>query len=120
MLPVSEAVAVAVAVTVAVAVAVTVAVAVAVALLHADCIGSRLDGAAVPQELPLAATTLFAAGLTRVQEALRAASSRGWRVDKPRLAASDVACVVVFAPHHWNLAARICTPRPPPVWAAIS
>lgn len=94
-----------------------VAVTVAVALMHADAIGTRLDYQAVPAEIPVAASTLFAAGLTRVQSAMRGLVSRRAESTNRRArpaATADTACFGAFAPRRWILNSCVRIPRAPP------
>lgn len=93
------------------------AVTVAVGLLHADAIGTRLDFEPVPAQMPVAASTLFVAGLSRVQSVANNILSRGAMAvrRRTRLAVStEVARFGAFAPRLWILAPALCTPRAPP------
>jgi hypothetical protein len=94
-----------------------VTVGLAVLLMHADALGACLNCENVPKELPVAATTLFAAGLARVQSAIETAFSHDGRRSRRHLwepAAHDVAWFGAFVPHRRVAAALIFIPRAPP------
>jgi hypothetical protein len=90
----------------------------AVVLLHGNAIQRRLDWAVVPQETPIAATTLLSLGLKRVRCLVVAAvlrSLRGFSRASLALSPSAGAASRTCVPPGWILAARQCTPRAPPV-----
>ena len=93
-------------------------IAIAVVLIHADAIGTYLQLQQVPATVPVAATTLLAAGLTSVQEAVVAALSGTRRTSKrPRrlTPALGAAWFGFFGRHRATLVACLCAPRAPPV-----
>ena len=94
-----------------------VAIGVVLVLIHADVIGGHLNLVAAPRELPLAATAFLAAELTRVPRAVGAALSGSCRTTRRAnraLSAGLTASFRALAPHLWNPAACLCTPRAPP------
>ena len=93
------------------------ALTVAVALLHADAIGSRLGATSVPEALPIAATTLLVAGMTRVQQAANDLNSRVARKsDRDRQFAWTGLLVTPnpLSPHAELCLACLFIPRAPP------
>jgi hypothetical protein len=92
-------------------------IAVAVVLIHAGCINTYLETQPVPATVPVAATTLLAAGLTRVEEAFGAAWSGPAKTSKrhQRLSPSlDAAWFDVLRRHRSTMVACLCAPRAPP------
>ena len=89
----------------------------AVVLMHADVIGSRLNWQTGPKALPLAGTTLFAIGFSRVRRWAGAVLLHGREASKLPLrheTAVDSAYVTNFAPHHWLASGCPSIPRAPP------
>lgn len=89
----------------------------AVVLMHADVIGSRLNWQTGPTALPLAGTTLFATGFSRVRQWAGAILLHGREARKrplPSETAVDSAHVTNFAPHHRLTSGCLSIPRAPP------
>jgi hypothetical protein len=89
----------------------------AVVLIHADAIGAFLETQAVPATVPVAATTLLATGLTRVEEAFSATLVGPARTSRTRTHLSpalDAAWFDVLRRHRSTLVACLCAPRAPP------
>ncbi|MEE9295113.1 MAG: hypothetical protein V3W34_09175 [Phycisphaerae bacterium] len=94
-----------------------ITIGVAVVLIHADAIGAHLPGAVVPKELPVAASTLLAAGMSRVQEVVRSVCSRDRASSKPvapPLSLVESARFGAFTPCNWLISSQLCVPRGPP------
>lgn len=92
-----------------------IAITLAVALMHGNVIGAWSSCIAVPQEVPIAASILFASGLSRVQRALRrpfSCSRETWRTAKSFIQRVRLSA---FHPRQLLLATRLCTPRAPPL-----
>lgn len=89
----------------------------AVVLMHADVIGSRLNWQTGPKALPLAGTTLFASGFSRVRQWAGAVLLPGREASKRPLrdsTAVDSAPVTNFAPYSRLASGCLSIPRAPP------
>ncbi len=91
-----------------------ITIGVAVVLIHADAIGAHLPGAVLPKELPVAASTLLAAGMSRVQEAVRSLTVAARRPVVPPLSLIESARFGAFRPCNWLISSQLCIPRGPP------
>jgi hypothetical protein len=92
-------------------------ISVALVLIHAGAIETYLQFEAVPKAVPVAATTLLAAGLTSVQRTVEAVASRSNQSPKRRrrlMPAVGAASLGPPASRQAALVACLCAPRAPP------
>lgn len=89
----------------------------AVVLMHAEVIGSRFDWQTGPKALPLAGTTLFVTGFSRVRQWAGSILLQGREASKRTLCNEtvvDSAYVTNLAPYHRLACGCLSIPRAPP------
>jgi hypothetical protein len=92
-------------------------IAIALVLIHAGAIETYLQFEAVPKAVPVAATTVLAAGLTSVQRTVEAVVSRSDQTAKRRRRLMPAFGATALGPparRQAALVACLCAPRAPP------